>query len=83
MGSKQDENEYNLWLAMGMNRRERFLVFIEEKGEVVRRIFIPEGPWVGGWWRMMVVLFEMVERKFEPLDKSKEVKIDVQKQVQS
>lgn len=38
----------------------------EEKGRAVRRIFILEGEEVGGWWHVMEVVFELVNRPVNP-----------------
>lgn len=57
-GWNKGDRNHNFWVALGRNRKGRFLVLIEEKGKAVRQLFIPEGVQAGGWWRMMVVMFE-------------------------
>lgn len=47
-GQSKKGLSYDLWVALGGNRRGRFLVFTEEKGKMVRRIFLPEGMEAGG-----------------------------------
>lgn len=65
MGLEQGGKELQLVSGHEQDKRGKFLVFTEEKGEAVRQIFILEGPHAGGLWRMMLVLFKMVGRKFE------------------
>lgn len=38
------KKNYKLWVALGENRRGKFLVITEQKEDANRRIFFPEGP---------------------------------------
>lgn len=53
-GEEARKGEDNLWVALGRNRRGRFLVLTEERGDRTWRIVIPEEKEAEGWWKMMV-----------------------------
>lgn len=42
-GINKRGRNYSLWVMLEHNKRGRFLVFIEEKGEIVSCIFLLEG----------------------------------------
>lgn len=60
-GKCRNGRYHSLSLALGWNKRGRFLVMSEMWGKRHRRNFIPEGIEVGGWWRIMKSIFELAE----------------------
>lgn len=40
------------------------MVFTKQRGEELKRIFVPKGTQAGEWWRVMVVVHEIMGRKF-------------------
>lgn len=71
-GRSKKGRRHNLWVALGRNKRGRFLVFTKEKEDRIRHTFIQEGREVEEWWRMTVALAEVAGKRLERMVKDSE-----------
>lgn len=53
MGKHTRGKNHKLWMALKCNRNGRYLFLTEERGRVVKGIFIPKGEEAVGWWKVM------------------------------
>lgn len=60
-GKIRNDQNHRLSLVLGWNRRGRFLVMTEERGNKPKRIFFLEGIEARRWWRFMKSIFKLAE----------------------
>lgn len=67
LGKTLGENNYELWLAYGKNKRGDFLALTIHNGRNIKRILFSPGVQWKEWWKLVVAVNELAKRPIKPL----------------